>query len=101
MDRRRVADPSLQEDCHGGRGRRQRHNCPYLTHIDARYWIGPPLPTDSAKVLICDVRRVRVSLFRPMWYERATLMADRDGPIACRSVSQFLCKQVRGHAIEI
>jgi hypothetical protein len=58
-------------------------------HIDARYWIEPPLPTDSPEVLICDVRRVPVSFFRPMWYGRTALMADSDGPIASRSVSLF------------
>ena len=42
---------SLKENDRDRRGRRQRHHCPNLTHIDARYWIRPPLPTDSVEVL--------------------------------------------------
>jgi len=48
--RRCVACASLKQDGNGGGGHRQRRNSPHCVHIDARYWIGLPLTTNSLEV---------------------------------------------------
>jgi hypothetical protein len=46
-----IASAWLEQQGNRDRGRRQRRNPPYRAHIDARYRIAKPLPSDSLEVL--------------------------------------------------
>jgi hypothetical protein len=56
-----IASAWLEQQGNRDRGRRQRRNPPYRAHIDARYRIAKPLPSDSLEVL--SFYRPRCSAF--------------------------------------